>query len=408
MSQNKRKIINDPVYGFITIRHPFILDLIDHPWFQRLRRIAQLGLSHLVYPGAIHNRFQHAIGAMHLMQLAVDELRLKKHDITDEEEISLIAAVLLHDIGHGPFSHALEYSLIKGVHHEDISEILMRDLNAAFNGQLSMAIDIFNDKYPKHFLHQLVSSQLDMDRLDYLARDSFFSGVVEGQVGAERLIKMLNVVNDQLVLEEKGIYSIEKFIVARRFMYWQVYLHKTVLSAEYMLVHVLRRAVELALRGEQLFATPALHTFLYGNYDKAKFLADPSALMHYAALDDFDIATSLKVWQTHPDRVLQMLSSSIVNRNLYKIELQASPISEDYMSDTRKRMQQQWALEPEELDYFVFSGKVDNRAYNQHKEAINILRKDGSIAEVAAISDQLNLAALSKTVEKYFLAYKSR
>ncbi len=408
MSTNKRKIINDPVYGFITIRHPFILDLIDHPWFQRLRRIAQLGLSHLVYPGAIHNRFQHAIGAMHLMQLAIDELRLKKHEITDEEEVSLLAAVLLHDIGHGPFSHALEYALIEGVHHEHISEVLMGDLNAAYQGRLTMAIEIFNDKYPKHFLHQLVSSQLDMDRLDYLARDSFFSGVVEGQVGAERLIKMLNVVNDQLVLEEKGIYSIEKFIVARRFMYWQVYLHKTVLSAEYMLVHVLRRAVDLARKGVELFATPALHTFLYGQYDKQKFLSDPQALAQYAALDDFDIATSLKVWQSHPDRVLSMLASSIVNRNLYKIELQAAPIDEQYITDTRKRLQQKWSLEPDEIDYFVFTGKVDNRAYNQHKEAINILRKDGTIAEVAAISDQLNLAALSKTVEKYFLAYKNR
>jgi uncharacterized protein len=408
MSSNKRKIINDPVYGFITIRHPFILDLIDHPWFQRLRRIAQLGLSHLVYPGAIHNRFQHAIGAMHLMQLAVDELRLKKHAITDEEEVSLLAAVLLHDIGHGPFSHALEYALIQGVHHEDISDVLMRDLNEAFDGKLTMAIEIFSDKYHKHFLHQLVSSQLDMDRLDYLARDSFFSGVVEGQVGAERLIKMLNVVNDQLVLEEKGIYSIEKFIVARRFMYWQVYLHKTVLSAEYMLVHVLRRAVYLAEQGVDLFATPALRTFLYGAYTKEKFFADKAALAQYAALDDFDIATSLKVWQSHEDKVLRALSTSIVNRQLYKIELQSAPISEDYLADTRKRLQLQWDLKMDEIDYFVFTGKVDNRAYNQHKEAINILRKDGSIAEVAALSDQLNLTALSKTVEKYFIAYKSR
>jgi uncharacterized protein len=408
MNQNKRKIINDPVYGFITIRHSFILDLIDHPWFQRLRRIAQLGLSHLVYPGAVHNRFQHAIGAMHLMQLAIDELRLKRHEITDEEEVSLLAAVLLHDIGHGPFSHALEYALIQGLHHEDISEVLMNDLNHELGGRLTMAITIFNDQYPKHFLHQLVSSQLDMDRLDYLARDSFFSGVVEGQVGAERLIKMLNVVNDQLVLEEKGIYSIEKFIVARRFMYWQVYLHKTVLSAEYMLVHVLRRAVELAQQGVEMFATPALRTFLYGAYDKAKFLSDPMALNAYAALDDYDIATSLKVWQAHPDKVLSDLSSAIMNRSLYKIELQSAPIPEEYEYDTQKRMKLRWNLSDTEVGYYVFTGKVDNRAYNQNKESINILRKDGSVAEVAAISDQLNLAALSNTVEKYFIAYKSR
>jgi HD superfamily phosphohydrolase len=408
MNQNKRKIINDPVYGFITIRHPFILDLIDHPWFQRLRRIAQLGLSHLVYPGAVHNRFQHAIGAMHLMQLAIDELRLKKHEITDEEEVSLLAAVLLHDIGHGPFSHALEFALIQGLHHEDISEVLMRDLNQELGGTLTMAIAIFNNAYPKHFLHQLVSSQLDMDRLDYLARDSFFSGVVEGQVGAERLIKMLNVVDDQLVLEEKGIYSIEKFIVARRFMYWQVYLHKTVLSAEYMLVHVLRRALELAQKGVELFATPALRTFLYGAYDKKKFLADPLALNAYAALDDFDIATSLKVWQSHPDKVLSDLSRAIMNRALYKIELQSAPISEEYEYDIQKRMKLRWNLNDTEVGYYVFTGKVDNRAYNQNKETINILRKDGTVAEVAAISDQLNLAALSNTVEKYFIAYKSR
>ena len=406
MAISKRKIINDPVYGFITIRHPYILDLIDHPWFQRLRRIAQLGLSHLVYPGAIHNRFQHAIGAMHLMQLAIDELRLKYHVISYEEEIGLLSAVLLHDIGHGPFSHALEYALIEGIHHEDISEVLMNDLNQELNGQLTLAIAIFNDKYPKHFLHQLVSSQLDMDRLDYLARDSFFSGVVEGQVGAERLIKMLNVVNDQLVLEEKGIYSIEKFIVARRFMYWQVYLHKTVLSAEYMLVHVLRRAVELAKSGEILFATPALHTFLYGGYNRQSFLADPEALKAYAALDDFDIATSLKVWQTHHDKVLRDLSLAIMNRKLYKIELQSAPIDEAYHSEIRKRIMAEVNVNEHEAGYYVFTGKVDNRAYNQNKEAINILRKDGTVAEVAAISDQLNLAALSKTVEKYFLAYR--
>ncbi len=405
--KTKRKIINDPVYGFITIRHPFILDLIDHPWFQRLRRIAQLGLSHLVYPGALHNRFQHAIGAMHLMQNAIDELRLKGQEITSEEEISLLSAVLLHDIGHGPFSHALEFSIANEMHHEVISSLMMEKLNQEFNGKLTMAIAIFNNLYHKKFLHQLVSSQLDMDRLDYLARDSFFSGVVEGQVGSERILKMLDVFDDQLVIEEKGIYSIEKFIVARRFMYWQVYLHKTVLSAEYMLVNALRRAKDLALKGEKMFCSPALEYFLYHKITASDFEKSDEPLERYAELDDVDISGALKVWQYHDDKVLSTLSKAIVRRELFKIELRKEPFTQEVVDEHIKRIAAQRDLSFEEASYFVISHSVDNRAYNSKTDSIKVLMKDGSVKDAATVSDHLNIAALSQTVEKYFVAYLS-
>ena len=401
----KRKIINDPVYGFISIRHAFILELIDHPWFQRLRRIAQLGLSHLVYPGALHNRFQHAIGAMHLMQNAIDELRLKGNEISDEEEVSLLCAILLHDIGHGPFSHALEYTIASEVHHERISSLMMNRLNEHFNGKLIMAIAIFNNEYPKKFLHQLVSSQLDMDRLDYLARDSFFSGVVEGQVGSERILKMLDVVDDQLVVEEKGIYSIEKFIVARRFMYWQVYLHKTVLSAEFMLVNALRRAQVLARAGATLHCSPALHYFLYNQVKQEELISKPEALQHYASLDDFDIAAALKVWQHHDDRVLAMIAINMVNRSLFKIEIQRTPFDASRVSCEIERISAKYNFTKEEASYFVIQSSVDNRAYNSQYDVIRILMKDGSVRDAAEVSDHLNIAALSSVVEKHFVAY---
>ena len=401
----KRKIINDPVYGFISIRHAFILELIDHPWFQRLRRIAQLGLSHLVYPGALHNRFQHAIGAMHLMQNAIDELRLKGNEISDEEEVSLLCAILLHDIGHGPFSHALEYTIASEVHHERISSLMMNRLNEHFNGKLTMAIAIFNNEYPKKFLHQLVSSQLDMDRLDYLARDSFFSGVVEGQVGSERILKMLDVVDDQLVVEEKGIYSIEKFIVARRFMYWQVYLHKTVLSAEFMLVNALRRAQVLARAGAALHCSPALHYFLYNQVKQEELISKPEALQHYASLDDFDIAAALKVWQHHDDRVLAMIATNMVNRSLFKIEIQRTPFDASRVSREIERISAKYNFTKEEASYFVIQSSVDNRAYNSQYDVIRILMKDGSVRDAAEVSDHLNIAALSSVVEKHFVAY---
>jgi uncharacterized protein len=403
--KTKRKIINDPVYGFITIRHEFILDLIDHPWFQRLRRIAQLGLSHLVYPGALHNRFQHAIGAMHLMQNAVDELRLKGQDITHDEEVSLLAAVLLHDIGHGPFSHALEFSIANEMHHEAISSLMMKQLNKELNGQLDTAIAIFNNIYHKKFMHQLVSSQLDMDRLDYLARDSFFSGVVEGQVGSERILKMLDVYDDQLVVEEKGIYSIEKFIVARRFMYWQVYLHKTVLSAEYMLVNALKRAKELASQGVELFCSPALRYFLYREVTAADFEKSPEPLDAYAELDDMDISGALKVWQNHPDKVLSLLSKAIMRRDLFKIELRKEPFDAAVVASHIDRIAGYLQLSVKESAYFVIEHSVDNRAYNSHHESIKVLMKSGQVMDAADVSDHLNIAALNRTVEKFFLAY---
>lgn len=402
---NRRKIINDPVYGFITFRHPLVLEIIDHAYFQRLRRIAQLGLSHLVYPGALHNRFQHAIGAMHLMQNVVDEIRLKGHEITEWEEISLLIAVLLHDIGHGPFSHALENSIASGVHHEEVSALIMQRLNEEFDGQLEVAIRIFNDQYPKRFLHQLVSSQLDMDRLDYLARDSFFSGVVEGQVGSERIIKMIDVADDQLVVEEKGIYSIEKFIVARRFMYWQVYLHKTVLSAEYMLVKVLQRARDLASVGEKLWCSPSLHFFLYNKVTGNELRNDPKALQHFIRLDDFDILTSLKVWQDHSDRVLSELASRIVNRELFKIELQPAPFESARIEEVKSRIAEALGLNERESDYFAIHERVNNVAYSTASDAIRIKLKNGSVLTASEVSDQLSAGQWSDKVEKWFLAY---
>ncbi|MFY7707200.1 MAG: HD domain-containing protein [Flavobacteriales bacterium] len=403
---NKRKIINDPVYGFVTFRHDFLLDLIDHPYFQRLRRIAQLGLSYLVYPGAVHNRFQHAIGALHLMQNAIEEIRYKGHEITKEEELGCLCAILFHDIGHGPFSHALEHSIVDKIHHEQISAYLMNDLNEQYNGRFDLAIKIFNDKYHKRFLHQLVSSQLDMDRLDYLARDSFFSGVVEGQVGSERIIKMLDVVNDELVVEEKGIYSIEKFIVARRFMYWQVYLHKTVLSAEFMLVNVLRRAKFLADQGEVIFCSPSLYYFLYNKIGKQDFENDGEALKHFIALDDFDIMSAVKVWQTHEDSVLAELAKGIVNRVLFKIEMSRQPVEQNVVNKHIERIAKEMNLAFEEASYFVISDKVHNSAYSVKTDAIKVKMKDGQILDAAQASDHMNLQALSGSVEKFFLAYK--
>jgi len=401
----RRKILNDPVYGFITFRHELVLELVDHPYFQRLRRIAQLGLSHLVYPGALHNRFQHAIGAMHLMQNVVDEIRLKGHEITVDEEIGLLLAVLLHDIGHGPFSHALEHSIAENVHHEVVSALIMQQLNEEYHGKLNLAIRIFNNQHEKKFLHQLVSSQLDMDRLDYLARDSFFSGVVEGQVGSERILKMLDVVNDELVVEEKGIYSIEKFIVARRFMYWQVYLHKTVLSAEYMLVQALRRARALAAAKEELWCSPALRFFLYQSVTEDQLRTDKQALSYFTQLDDFDILAALKVWQHHPDRVLSELSSRLVNRKLFKIEIRRVPFGSEEILARQKQTAIELGINEADASYFVMHEKVDNTAYNSMTDIIRIKMKDGSIVSASEASDHLSLERLSEKVEKWFLAY---
>ena len=399
---NKRKILNDPVYGFISLRHGLTLDLMDHPYMQRLRRISQLGLSHLVYPGAVHNRFHHAVGAMYLMQEAIDTLREKDIDITEAEAEGACAAILLHDIGHGPFSHALEHSLVGGVHHEDLSVLMMNRMNEELNGALDLAIDIFNDHHPKAFLHQLVSSQLDMDRLDYLARDSFYSGVAEGKVGSERIIKMLNVVDGNLVIEEKGIYSIEKFLVARRLMYWQVYLHRTVLSAEYMLMHCLKRAHELGEQGEDLFATPALSLFLRNRLNRTEFLADPEILDRFADLDDSDILSALKAWRSHPDFVLRTFADRLVSRKLFRIELRAEAFSPEEVALKTEALAALWSISVEEASAFVLNDRVRNQAYRTG--GIHVLFKSGRVADlVDALDDTRNASDL--VVAKSFICY---
>ncbi len=405
---NKKKIINDPVYGFITIPDEFIFDLIEHPFVQRLRRIKQLGMTHLVYPGALHTRFHHVIGAMHLMQQAINSIRRKGHEILPEEERAALIAILLHDIGHGPFSHALEYDIANGVSHEQISIYFLERLAAEHtNGKddLERALLIFRDRYPKKFLHQLVSSQLDMDRLDYLNRDSFFTGVSEGIIGTDRIIEMLTVHNDQLVVEEKGIYSIEKFLVARRVMYWQVYLHKTVVSAEFMLINVLKRAKVLVKKGEPVFASPALEYFLKNDVTKSDFEQDPAVLETFAQLDDYDIMGAVKVWQQHPDKVLSILSTNLVNRRLHKVEISKDPFGPDRIKMEEELIRQQYDLNDEEVKYFVYSELLTNNAYNQTNQNINLLMKNGSVIDVSKASDNLNISALSNPVEKYCLCY---
>lgn len=400
--------MNDPVYGFITVPYPIVFDIIEHPFFQRLRRIKQLGLTHLVYPGALHTRFHHTLGAMHLTQLAVEELRAKGYEISEEEAEGVTLAILMHDIGHGPFSHALEHSIVSGVTHEDLSALFMERLNDEFNGKLNVAIAIFNDEYPKRFLHQLVSSQLDMDRLDYLKRDSFFTGVSEGIVGSDRIIKMLHVVNDELAVESKGIYSIEKFIVARRIMYWQVYLHKTVLSAEYLLIHILKRAKELVEQGQDLFATPALKLFLTKEVTKADFEKDQNLLGQFAELDDFDVLTSIKVWKHHEDQVLSKLSSFMVDRKLLKIKMLSEPVSQDLLNKLRSKLAQEWNISEADAAYFVFTDSIANSAYNLKHDRINILFKNGEVKDITEAADTLSLSVLSKPVEKHFLCFPAQ
>lgn len=400
---NRHKILNDPVYGFVTVRHERALDLMDHRFMQRLRRISQLGLSHLVYPGAVHNRFHHAVGCMHLMQEAIESLRNKGVDITEAEAEAACLAILLHDVGHGPFSHALEHSIVQGVNHEDVSALIMGRLNEEMSGALDLAIEIFNDHYPKPFLHQLVSSQLDMDRLDYLARDSFYSGVTEGKVGSERILKMLNVVDGQLCVEEKAIYSIEKFIVARRLMYWQVYLHRTVLSAEHMLMLVLRRAKHLVREGVAVFASPALSLFLHEDLDRAKFLADPEVLERFCELDDSDILVAMKSWRHHSDRVLALLSQRLLDRGLFRIELRPEPFSEDDVRERVEATTQAMNFTREEAEFLVSNARIDNKAYVP--KGILVLYKDGTTRDFAEANDHLNLQMLSRPVEKSFLCY---
>jgi HD superfamily phosphohydrolase len=402
---NKKKIINDPIYGFISIPDEFIFDVIEHPYMQRLRRISQLGLSHLVYPGAVHTRFQHVVGAMHLMGKAINVLKNKGCEISDDEKRAVLLAILLHDIGHGPFSHALEFDIVKSVTHEDISAYFIQSLEQSFGSDLNLALKIFEDKHEKPFLHQLVSSQLDMDRLDYLNRDSFFSGVSEGIIGSDRLIEMLAVHKGQLVLEEKGIYSVEKFIVARRLMYWQVYLHKTVVAAEYMLIYALRRAKWLARKGVDVFSSPALSFFLNKDLSKQEFENDKSVLENFASLDDYDILQSLKVWSNHTDATLKFLSSSIVNRKLFKIEIAKEPFSDKSITSVKNKLLSTGAFSEMDLSYLVFSDKLVNKAYNQKFQNINLLMKTGAIVDLSEASDNLNISALARPVEKYFLCY---
>ena len=401
----KNKIINDPIYGFITVKDPLIYELIDHPYFQRLRRISQLGLTYLVYPGAYHTRFHHAIGAMHLMGRAIYTLRQKGHEITPEEERGVLIAILLHDVGHGPFSHALEHTLIPGVSHEALSLKIMEELNQEFDGALTLAIDIFTNNHPKAFLHQLISSQLDMDRLDYLRRDSFYSGVTEGSVNSERLLTMLNVKDDQLVVDSKGIYSVEKFLVARRLMYWQVYMHKTVLSAEFMLVNILKRAKYLANQGVELTGTQALKHFLHADYTWNDFEENPAILKKFLELDDFDVMSGIKDWTNHNDLILSDLSGRIINRNLLKIRLQETPFEEELAEKMAEGIRNQYGFTHGEERYMLIVDKVKNHAYNNKKGHINLLYKDGHTSDISTAADQMTINALSEPVERHFICF---
>ena len=404
-TNNKKKIINDPVYGFISIPDELIFDVLEHPYMQRLRRIMQLGLSHLVYPGALHTRFHHVLGAMHLMSLAIATIRRKGHEITVDEERAALLAILLHDIGHGPFSHALEYDIVSGVSHEVISGYFIERLTEEFGSDLKNAHAIFKNQYTKPFLYQLVSSQLDMDRLDYLNRDSFYSGVSEGIIGTDRLIEMLNVHDGYLVLEEKAIYSIEKFIVARRLMYWQVYLHKTVVVAENMLIQTLRRAKALIKMGNPLFCSPALQFFLENDITKVDFETNPQVLDYFSRLDDYDIWSSIKVWQDEKDPILSKLAKGLVNRKLFKIEISKTPFSAERISYEKELCATTYGLSMPDIEYFVYQDILTNKAYNQDKENIKLLMKNGDIIDLSAASDNLNISALAQPVEKYFLCY---
>ena len=399
------KIINDPVFGFINIPKGLLYDLVRHPLLQRLTRIRQLGLSSVVYPGAQHTRFQHSLGAYYLMSEAIQHLTAKGNFIFDSEAEAVEAAILLHDIGHGPFSHVLEDTIVRGVSHEDISLLLMERINREMNGQLTLAIRIFKDEYPKRFLHQLVSGQLDMDRLDYLRRDSFYTGVTEGNIGSARIIKMLDVKDDHLVVEQKGIYSIENFLMARRLMYWQVYLHKASVSYERMLIAALLRAKELASHGKELFASPALRFFLYNDVDRTRFYADLECLEQFIRLDDNDIWTALKVWSTHPDKVLSTLSTSMMNRRLFKVEITSEPVTEERKQELLARIASALNLTPAEASYFVSVPSIEKNMYNPADDSIDILYKDGTTKDIAEASDMLNIHLLSKKVKKYYLCY---
>ena len=399
------KLINDPVFGFINIPEGILYNIVKHPFMQRLSRIKQLGLSSVVYPGAQHTRFQHSLGAFYLMTEAIEPLKRKGHFIFHSEAEGAKAAILLHDIGHGPFSHVLEHTIVEGISHEAISLALMKKMNQEMDGGLSLAIQIFKDEYASKYLHQLVSGQLDMDRLDYLRRDSFFTGVPEGSIGSARIIKMLNLKDDRLVVDEKGIYSIENFLVARRLMYWQVYLHKTSIAYENMLIKTLLRAKELALKGKEIFAPPSLAYFLRKKIDKAEFFSTDEGLSNFINIDDNDIWSSLKVWCKHPDKILSLLSKGMVNRQLFKIELADKPIDTEHVKKQKIRISQHFKLDEHEASYFINSGIIENKMYDPYDNSIDLLYKDDSIKSITESSDLLKTTTLSQKAQKYYLTY---
>jgi HD superfamily phosphohydrolase len=398
-----RKIINDPVYGFITIDHPLILQIISHPVYQRLRNIHQMAFAHLVYPGAVHSRLHHSLGAYHLMSTALQELKNKGIAITASEELGAKIAILLHDIGHGPYSHALENELIKDVHHEAISLLIMKKLNDEFNGELQTAIDIFTNKHPKRFLFQLLSGQLDVDRMDYLIRDSFFTGVAEGVIGYDRIIKMLTVKNGELMVEEKAIYSIEKFLVSRRLMYWQVYLHKTVLSAEMMLVKIIRRAKELIASNEKITAASDSLDFFLQNH--CRIIKMEECLETFCRLDDHDVMATIKNWANHPDKILSTLCRSLVERKLFKVKLQGEPFEKKWVEEKTREVTEQLGIPKNEAGYFVFTGEAVNTTYDPRDERINILFKDGTVKDISAVDNALIHQHLSIPVKKHYICY---
>lgn len=403
---NDTKIINDPVFGFIKIPRGLLLNIVEHPLMQRLTRINQLGLASVVYPGARHTRFQHSIGAFHLMSEAILSLQQKGHFIFDSEAEAVEAAILMHDIGHGPFSHVLENTLIQGISHEDISLLMMEQINHEFGGQLNLAMKIFRDEYPKRFLHQLISSQLDMDRLDYLRRDSFYTGVTEGNIGSARIIKMLNVVDDRLVVESKGIYSIENYLTSRRLMYWQVYLHKTAVAYEKVLVNMLTRAKHLASLGHELFATPSLHYFLYNDVDRAWFDSHPEALQMYQELDDNDIWSSLKVWIHNDDKILSTLARDMADRKIFKVEVNDEPVDEERIKEIRRRIAMSMEIDEKDARYMMSVNTVQKDMYDTEDDSISIIYKDGTIKDIAQASEILNVQLLSKKIRKYYLCYQ--
>lgn len=400
MTAIKRKIINDPVYGFITINHPLIFSIIAHPYYQRLRRIQQMAMAQMVYPGAVHTRLQHSLGAYHLMHNAVAELRSKGVEITEEEETAVKAAILLHDIGHGPFSHALEQIVVKGAHHEQLSLQIMNLMNEEMGGKLALAIQVFTDQYAKPFLHQLISGQLDVDRMDYLSRDSFFSGVSEGVIGYDRILKMLVVHGGQLMVEEKGIYSVEKFLVARRQMYWQVYLHKTALSAEKMLVKILERVRSIYTKEDAALKTLSELDFFLGDFHGNM---DTVAVEKFCSLDDHDVMHAVKRWRHHPDKILSLLCTRLLNRQLYKSRIQADPFEDSYTKEKQEQAIQQFGIDPADVHYLCFTGEASNTMYQTRDERINILFKDGTVKDISGIDNALINQNLSSPVKKFYI-----